>query len=737
MNVQNQYSKEAINKAQEIAEIQDHLFNLTEENYISTISFLNGSQYLDSSYHETFLQNLFWALQLRPKSICLLFDLFIWFSSNEDISTEKTIKTVISTFFIRCHTNYEDHSKFVYSFFCGIFKLLDETFDSESTDEKYINEFIEKLIKAKEDEIDKIKKAISFQSNDLLSIIYHDDIQKFSEISSKPEFDINMKISNQSLFLFSIDENMSLIEVASILGSVQIFKYIVVNEGIINTKQQFSKYSIWGGCTEIIRIIEQKGFKFKEIEIGEASYYHQLGIIQWILDSKGVSNVNEAIKKCALSNFIEGLLFFENNQNEFSKDFYNCKNLVEWAAKSGSYDVLNFLLSSNIHELNNTIFSVVEFGDLLSANLLKERFHSFINKSNKIHLKPIHIAAQKGDTFMCHFLINNFPELELNAQDRYGATVLHLSIRFNKLNAFEIFMKNKSVDVNLCDFGDTSPLHEAVMSDNHNFVKMLLEDERTNVNIEDQNGRTALIEAIDKSEIELVELFLKSNKKIEKFVDAINASINKENSEITKLLIYSNKIDINDGKIVGLIIDKIIEKEKYQYIKYFIDQKRFNINLQFGNESKTILHLCCSIKELYFLIPIILERNDVDVNIHDSSGLTPLHEAMRSQNNDFSVFLIKDKRVDVNAKDNGNQTPLHYAASNWSIVPLTDLLLHQKIDPNIIDKDGKTALFIACELGVVDSVEILLNDYKVDTEIEIESIFFFSRNFWSFFFKFF
>lgn len=46
MQTQNHYSQEELNKGQELATLQQYLFNLTEENYISTISFLQSSQYL-------------------------------------------------------------------------------------------------------------------------------------------------------------------------------------------------------------------------------------------------------------------------------------------------------------------------------------------------------------------------------------------------------------------------------------------------------------------------------------------------------------------------------------------------------------------------------------------------------------------------------------------------------------------------------------------------------------------
>lgn len=732
MDEKKRHDPKEISKAQEIATIQRYIFNLNKENYASSLSYFSESPFItDSSYHEIFLRNILWAFQLRPKSIVKLFELFLWFSTQIE---DNIFYSVLLSFFIRCHSNFESHSQFIYDFFCFIFQLLDNSFDFESIDEKYIKTFCEKLLNLNESENTKIQSELTFQKDDILSIIYRDDIQKFTELSSRPEFNINSTITIQNPILFSVKKDMSLFEVAACLGSVQIFKYIMINGGIIEKQGQFPKLAIQGGNSEIIRIVEQKGLPFNEEEIGEASYFHQIDILQWILDSHKIKDVTLAIKKSATSNFFDGILFFENNKDEYSNIFYNCPDLIEWAALSGSLDVLNFLLSNNSNQLNNTIFSVVTYGELTSANLLKDQFHSCINncKSKRIKSRPIHIATHNklnghfvSDVFMCRFLIDNFPELDINAQDQYGSTVLHLSIRYNHLDTFKLFMANEKIDVNLCDYGDSSPLHEAICSDNIIFTKILLEDERTNINLVDQNGKTPIIEALDSDKAEYVKLFLNSNKPIDKFTDIVNESILKKTSspDISNLLIYSDNFEINNPEVVQTVIDNIIQAQMYQLLELFIKQSRFNINLKFGEELKTVLHLCCSIKPLYHFIPLILERKDLDINLHDKNGLTPLHEAMRSQDNDYSVFLIRDPRIDINALDNGNQTALHYAASNWSRVPLTDLLLHPKINVNIIDKDGKTALFVACELGVVDNVEILLNDYKIDTEIEIESVF--------------
>ena len=65
----------------------------------------------------------------------------------------------------------------------------------------------------------------------------------------------------------------------------------------------------------------------------------------------------------------------------------------------------------------------------------------------------------------------------------------------------------------------------------------------------------------------------------------------------------------------------------------------------------------------------------VDVSVMDMHGITPLHEAVRTNNTEMVEWLLKQKaKLEIKTLT-GNQTPLHYAARFDSIEAL-QLLLH-------------------------------------------------------------
>ena len=54
----------------------------------------------------------------------------------------------------------------------------------------------------------------------------------------------------------------------------------------------------------------------------------------------------------------------------------------------------------------------------------------------------------------------------------------------------------------------------------------------------------------------------------------------------------------------------------------------------------------------------------VDVNIKDNNGRTPMHDAAQYGQMELVRMLHEEFQVDVNIKDNNGTTPMHDAAQN-------------------------------------------------------------------------
>ena len=93
-------------------------------------------------------------------------------------------------------------------------------------------------------------------------------------------------------------------------------------------------------------------------------------------------------------------------------------------------------------------------------------------------------------------------------------------------------------------------------------------------------------------------------------------------------------------------------------------------------------------------------------------------------------MLLQHENIDVNVKDNSGNTPLHY----FSNKEITELLLnHENIDVNAKDNDGRTPLTFKLwladekEMERFKMIEMLLNHNKIDVNVTDHSAFLCSK----------
>jgi hypothetical protein len=137
------------------------------------------------------------------------------------------------------------------------------------------------------------------------------------------------------------------------------------------------------------------------------------------------------------------------------------------------------------------------------------------------------------------------------------------------------------------------------------------------------------------------------------------------------------------------------------------------------------------------VIQLLCEGQNLDVNVQDIDGVTPLHAASRLGHiNIVRLFLTLPPRVklpaflrfffafclqlpsdvQVNVRDRNGWTALSSAAKNGykDIVEL--LLQHPDININVQDNDGWTALTRAVDGGHADTVRLLLGNDDIDVQ---------------------
>lgn len=120
------------------------------------------------------------------------------------------------------------------------------------------------------------------------------------------------------------------------------------------------------------------------------------------------------------------------------------------------------------------------------------------------------------------------------------------------------------------------------------------------------------------------------------------------------------------------------------------------------------------------ILQLLLAHPDIDVNISDSDGITPLLDAVCKNHIDIVQLLLQNPRTDINAQNNLGKTAL-IGASTLNLPDIVRLLLaHPDIDVNISDRDlfGNTPLWYAVYDGHIRIVQLLLEDSRTDVNAQ-------------------
>ena len=114
------------------------------------------------------------------------------------------------------------------------------------------------------------------------------------------------------------------------------------------------------------------------------------------------------------------------------------------------------------------------------------------------------------------------------------------------------------------------------------------------------------------------------------------------------------------------------------------------------------------------IVRLLLTRKDIDVNSRDILGRTPLWRAVERGREDVVRQLLRTKNTQVNCVNDSGRSPLSWAVyeGHEGIVKL--LLRYADIDVNAEDRFGRTALHIAAQEGYPAIVKLLSDHPDVD-----------------------
>ena len=245
-------------------------------------------------------------------------------------------------------------------------------------------------------------------------------------------------------------------------------------------------------------------------------------------------------------------------------------------------------------------------------------------------------------------------------------------------------------------------LHKAVRKSNSDEVRNLLQTEGTAVNSRDSYGNTPLHFVSDKT---IASLLIESG-----------ADLNLQNQDGDTALHTWHRPNFEQNDLDD-ILDTAPEK-KLELISLLLESGASpNIQNNFGCNALHSSLVYGGIAGIPYdghfmnkVISLLIQFN-VDVNMGDFEGCTPLHHAVNEPHLFNAETLISAGAL-VNARDYRGWIPLQYVFHSDN-TDMAQLLLKYKADINAQDMDGRSMLSTAVEVGNEEMVQFLLTDPQV------------------------
>ena len=154
---------------------------------------------------------------------------------------------------------------------------------------------------------------------ELAKIIYHDDLEKLSLLSTQLSFDYNMLLPIENNILEY--KQITLISYAAECKALKCFKFLLLN-GASTMRRKNSHatcyFAAYAGQIEMIKILDDFDKSENDFieEIGKASTkFHQNSILKWLLSVKNITqdHLNMFLYEASKWNNIKGLILLYKN----------------------------------------------------------------------------------------------------------------------------------------------------------------------------------------------------------------------------------------------------------------------------------------------------------------------------------------------------------------------------------------------------------------------------------------
>ncbi|KAJ8611272.1 hypothetical protein CTAYLR_004136 [Chrysophaeum taylorii] len=315
---------------------------------------------------------------------------------------------------------------------------------------------------------------------------------------------------------------------------------------------------------------------------------------------------------------------------------------------------------------------------------------------------PCHIAARLGKIEAVRALAASSLEL----RDASGATPLGACCKAGRVNCAEALLACGAETDCAAEDGST-PLHFAVK--NLDLARLLVAQYGADCQLTTNNGETALIKAAAAGAVDVAQLLMKHNARVDHRSPrtgetALMLASRNGHTELAHFLITAGA-NVNLASHQGETpLFAAASGGSVATLLLLLDH-RAKLD-QVTVDGRSVLWIAAKNGQL--AAAEYLLQQGAPVATPDSSGLMPIHVACESESIDVIRLLIKHK-TPINATTNEGVAPLAIAAERHTSIAVVRLLIDSGASVQQVDSKGLSPLYCAAREGHADIARLLLD----------------------------
>ena len=411
---------------------------------------------------------------------------------------------------------------------------------------------------------------------------------------------------------------------------------------------------------------------------------------------------------------------------------------LSWAAWLGDADIMEMLLGRNnvdpdaVDKSGRTPLS-------LAARQGEDEVMKLLLKRNDVNPDK---ADERGRTPLSWAVVGWVDEND-DYEDIEGRGSLAGDLdafRSERTIAVKMLLERNDVNPDMADKSGRTPLSWAASYGCEEIVEMLLERNDVNPDTPDERGRTPLSWAIIYGHEKVVRALLERNNANPDTADLsgrtpLSWAASYGCKEITKILLERCRVAPDRADNSGRT-PLSWAAQNYQEGIVEILLERNDVNPDSADKSGRTPLLWAAVgwadgpddypdtegsfasgSDCVMVAEILLKRSDVNLNIADEDGRTPLSLAAGGGCWEIVEMLLKRSDVNLDMADKSGRTPLSWAVVNKQEEIVHMLLERNDVNPNTADEDGRTPLSLAAGSGYGGTVEMLLEQNDVNPDL--------------------